>query len=108
MKWLSFFVCLLTIVSFGQAESVQAAPPDELVAAAKKEGVLEFYAGSTLGPQGAQLLGNAFNRTYALDIKVNYTPSSAYTKDVASVVGQAAMGIPPDMDVMIVMVFSAV
>ncbi len=103
MKRLSFFVCLLTIVSFGQAESVQAAPIDELVGAAKKEGVIEFYAGSTLGPQGAQALAKAFNRKYALDIKVNYTPSSGYAKDVGNVVSRAAIGIPPEMDVMIVM-----
>jgi hypothetical protein len=35
---------------------------EELVGGAKKEGVIELYAPSTLTPQGAQALGEAFNK----------------------------------------------
>ncbi|MBI2998631.1 MAG: extracellular solute-binding protein [Deltaproteobacteria bacterium] len=103
MKRKSLFICVLAVASFVLAESVQAASVDELVAAAKKEGAIEFYAASTFGPQGGRALGKAFNQKYGLDIKVNYTPSSSYTTDVGKVVSRAAMGMPPDMDVMIVM-----
>ena len=35
---------------------VSAAPLDDLIAGAKKEGVIEFYGPSTLGPEGAQAI----------------------------------------------------
>ena len=60
-----------------------ATPLEDLVAAAKKEGVIELLAPSTTGEKGAQTLGNAFNKKYGLNIKINYTPSSNMTGDVA-------------------------
>ena len=38
-----------------------AAPLDDLIAAAKKEGTLDFYGPSTLKSDGAQALAQAFN-----------------------------------------------
>jgi hypothetical protein len=36
-----------------------AAPLDDLIAAARKEGILNFYGPSTLKPEGAQVLAQA-------------------------------------------------
>lgn len=78
------------------------APVDDLVAAAKKEGVIEMLAPSTLTPKGAQALAEALNQRYGLNIKFSYHPSSNMTGDVAKVIGRAASGVSPEWDVMIV------
>ena len=90
------------LLLFGHLQIAVAAPIDDLVAAAKKEGVLELLAPSTTGDKGAQALGNAFNKKYGLNIKVNYTPSSNMTGDVAKLVMGAASRATPDWDVMLV------
>ena len=71
MKQARFFVAAISalFVLAGSAQQSLTAPLDELVAAAKKEGVLDFYAPSTLSPEGAQKLGEAFNKKYSLSIK---------------------------------------
>lgn len=79
-----------------------AASIDELVAGAKREGVLELYAPSTLTPEGAQRLGQAFNKRYGLNLRVNFTPAGAMTRDVGKVVSIAATGQPQDWDVMLI------
>jgi hypothetical protein len=76
-----------------------AAPVDDLVAAAKKEGVIEFYGPSTLGPEGAQALAEGFNKKYGLNIKLNFSPSGNMTRDTAKIVGMSASGHPPEWDV---------
>jgi iron(III) transport system substrate-binding protein len=75
---------------------------NDLIAGAKKEGVIEFHGPSTLTPQGAQALVEAFNKKYSLNIRLNYHPSSNMTSDVAKVIGRAASGIAPEWDVMAV------
>ena len=79
-----------------------AAPIDELIAAAQKEGVIQFYAPSTLGPEGAQKLAEAFNKKYHLNINMQYIPSGSMTGDVAKVAGLAVAGVPPEWDLMVV------
>jgi len=79
-----------------------AAPIDDLVAAAKKEGIIEFYAPSTLTPEGAQKLNEAFNRKYNLNIRLNYSSSSNMVSDVTKVLTHAAAGAPPEWDLMVV------
>ena len=104
MKRLSFLaaslVALAAVVASGQ--DALAAPIDELIAAAKKEGRIEFLAASTVTPQGAQKLGEAFNKKYSLNIKLNYHPSGNMAKDVGKVVSHAAAGAPPEWDLMVV------
>ena len=56
----------------------QSAPVDDLIAGAKKEGVLELYAPSTL------------------------TPAGAMTRDVGKIVSIAATGQPQEWDVMLI------
>lgn len=93
---------LVSLLLFGDLPSTFAAPIDELVAAAKKEGVLELLAPSSTGPAGVQALGNAFNKKYGLNIKVNYTPSSNMTGDVAKLVMGAASRATPEWDLILV------
>src|ERR1041385_3250715 len=79
-----------------------AAPIDDLIKAAKQEGTLEFYAPSTLTPQGAQAIGTAFNKKYGLNIKLQYSPSGNMTRDIGKVVGLGASGVPPQWALMVV------
>ncbi len=104
MKRLKFFmagVIALTALS-AWAQRALAAPLDDLIAAAKKEESLDFYAPSTLTPEGAQKLNEAFNKKYNLQIKLNYYPSGAMTRDVGKLVSLAATGNPPDWDIMVI------
>lgn len=98
MRILLFGLLLL----FGNYHSALAAPIDDLVTAAKKEGVIELLAPSTTGDKGAQALGNAFNKKYGLNIKVNYSPSSNMTGDVAKLVMGAASHATSEWDLMLV------
>jgi iron(III) transport system substrate-binding protein len=96
-------LCLLGLALAGMAPQwATAAPLDDLIAGAKKEGVIEFHAPSTLGPDGAQALAAGFNKKYGLNVKLNYSPSGNMTRDVAKVVGLSASGQPPEWDLMVV------
>src|SRR5215472_17687507 len=78
------------------------APVDDLIKAAKQEGTIEFYAPSTLTPQGAQAIGAAFNKKYGLNVKLQYSPSGNMTRDIGKVVGLGATGVPPEWDLLVV------
>ena len=88
--------------SFGSSLAASAGPVDELIAGAKKEGMIEFYGPSTLGPDGAQALLGWFNKKYGLNVKLSYSASGNMTRDTAKVVGLSASGQPPEWDVMVV------
>jgi hypothetical protein len=53
---------LVLLLLFADLPSTFAAPLDDLVGAAKKEGVLDLLAPSTTGGKSAQALGAAFNK----------------------------------------------
>jgi iron(III) transport system substrate-binding protein len=93
---------LSLLLLLSSRQSAFAAPLDDVIAGAKKEGVLELLAPSTTGDKGAQALGNAFNKKYGLNIKINYTPSSNMTGDVAKLVMGAASRATPEWDLMLV------
>src|SRR6186997_675747 len=90
---------LALMASAGMTGVGFAAAGDDLIAAAKKEGVIDFYGPSTLGPEGAQAIVSAFNKKYGLNIKVNFTPSGNMTRDTAKVIGLSASGQPPEWDI---------
>jgi iron(III) transport system substrate-binding protein len=103
MKRLKFLIATLALSILSEwPHWAFAAPIDELIAAAKKEGAIEFYGPSTLTPQGAQALGEAFNKKYGLNIALKFSPSGNMIADVSKVVGMAATGVPPDWDLMVV------
>jgi iron(III) transport system substrate-binding protein len=95
-----FFLPALFLIAY--VPTTFAAPIDDLIAAAKKESVIELLAPSTTGDKGAQALGAAFNRKYGLNIKINYTPSNNMTGDVAKLVMGAASRTAPEWDLMLV------
>ena len=78
-----------------------AAPLDDLIAAARKEGTVNFYGPSTLKSEGAQALAQVFNKKYGTNIDVKFIPSGSMTRDVGKVATQAATGAPPEWDVMV-------
>jgi iron(III) transport system substrate-binding protein len=103
MKYSCLLASILTIaIALGWPSDTLAAPIDELVAAAKKEAVLNLHAPSTLGPQGSAELIAAFSKKYGPHIRVNYIPSSSFTTDISRVISQSALGVPPEYDLMLV------
>lgn len=102
-RWRRSASCSLALaLVVGSIAAAAAAPLDDLIAGAKKEGVIELYAPSTLTPQGAQSLSEAFNKQYGLNLKLNFSPSGSMTRDVGRIVGIAATGQPQEWDVMLV------
>ena len=99
-KFISFGLVMFTILC--AAPRLMAAPLDDLIAGARKEGTLEFYAPSTLTPQGAQAIGAGFNKKFGLNVKLQYSPSGNMTRDIGKVVGFGASGVPPEWDLMVV------
>lgn len=93
---------LAAIVLAGWSSHALASAQDELVAAAKKEGTIEFYGPSTLTPNGAQELSAAFNKRYGFNITLQYNPSGNMVRDVSKIVSQALTGVPPQWDAMVV------
>lgn len=103
MKTRNLFVAGSTVLlMFAALLVASVAAPPELIEAAKKEGVIEFYGPSTLTPEGAQALAEAFNKKYGLNTTLNFHPSGAMTRDVGKLVGLAAAGQPPEWDLMVV------
>lgn len=92
---------LLVALFFLRNTTLYAAPVDDVIAAAKKEGALEFYAPGTLTAQGAKQLEDAFNKKFGTDIRITYSQSGSMTADVSKYIGEAASGNPPQWDVMI-------
>ena len=95
-------VSLFLFAATGRCAWAAAATIEQLVAAAKGEDSIEFYAPATLAPKGAQELGAAFNKKYNLNIKLNYSSAGNMAKDAGKVVSQAAAGFPPEWDLMVV------
>jgi len=104
MKLMKLFsACLVALLAFtGLADRITAASLDELIAAAKKEGVIEFYAPSSITPRGAEELSAAFNKKYGVNNRLRYHPSGNMTRDVGKLVGMAATGVAPEWDLMVV------
>jgi iron(III) transport system substrate-binding protein len=99
----SISVILLGIIlAIAWSGIVEASATDKLIAEAKKEAVIEFYGPSTLTPQGAGLLEDAFNKKYGLNTKLTFHPSLNMTRDVGKFVGMAASGVAPEWDTMVV------
>ena len=92
---------LVSLLFFPVWELLNAATVDQVIAAAKKEGALEFYAPSTLTAQGAKQLEDAFNKNFGTDIRINYSQSGSMTADVSKYIGEAAAGNRPQWDVMV-------
>jgi iron(III) transport system substrate-binding protein len=93
---------LATAILLGLSGIAAAGAIEDLVAAAKKEGAMEFYAPSSITPQGAEELRAAFNKKYGVTTKLQFHPSGNMTRDVGKLVGMAATGVAPEWDIMVV------
>ena len=98
-RLLSMFIVALFVVA-GATRMAPAAPIDDLIAAAKKEGRVEYFAPGTLTPKAAKAIAKAFNKKHGLDIKVNYTPSGGISRQVGMLISQSTTGMEPEWDVM--------
>lgn len=97
-----FPIYFLLLATATATKFALAAPIDDLIKGAKQEGTIEFYAPSTLTPQGAQAVAAAFNKKYGLNVKLQYSPSGNMTRDIGKVVGLGASGVAPEWDLMVV------
>jgi spermidine/putrescine-binding protein len=93
---LILFLFLTLLLGNGSA----AAPPNikDVVVAANKEGVLDFYAPTQVEERGARRLNAAFNRKYGISVTFIYSPSANMDKDLASLITQVATGGATDFD----------
>src|SRR5512135_859295 len=101
-RLLRFLIYFLLLATAAATKFALAAPIDDLIKGAKQEGTIEFYAPSTLTPQGAQAVAAAFNQKYGLNVKLQYSPSGNMTRDIGKVVGLGASGVAPEWDLMVV------
>jgi iron(III) transport system substrate-binding protein len=93
-------LCLSIALALDQHTLAQTT--DELVAAAKREGTLEFHAPSSLGPKAVQELNAAFNKVYNLNVRLSYNPSSSFTADLAKMISRMTAGMAPEWDLTVI------
>ena len=98
-----FSLCLIVLIAvLAWSDAARAGALEDLTAGAKKEGSIEFYGPSTLGPEGAQALAAGFNKKYGLNITLHFNASGNMTRDTGKVIGLSASGQPPEWDIMVV------
>ena len=96
-------VLAVLLLSDAQVGAQDQATVERLVTAARREGSIQFYGPSTLGPKGAQELAAAFNKKYGLNITMSFSPAGNMVRDVAKVVTAGAAGVPPEWDLMVIL-----
>src|SRR3972149_1010828 len=101
MRFLVAFVFMLALQLTSIPRAISA-PSDDLTAAAKKEGAVEFLFPSSWPPPGVDAIGEAFNKKYGLNLKVGRYASQQMAQDVSKVMTRAAVGAAPEWDVMVV------
>jgi ABC-type Fe3+ transport system substrate-binding protein len=92
-------IVLLLLTFLPEASSAAAPGIKEIIAAANKEGVLDFYAPSQVEERGARRLNAAFNRKHGLSVTFKFSPSANMDKDLAGIITQMATGGATDFDV---------
>ncbi|HEX9147203.1 MAG TPA: extracellular solute-binding protein [Candidatus Binatia bacterium] len=104
MKKIKFLIAslLALLVLVKSPSQASAAAIDQLVAAAKKEGTVDFLAPSSWPPKAVDTLGEAFNRKYGVNIKVRHNPTEEMARDVAKIITLAATGAEPEWDLVVV------
>jgi len=104
MRRAKFFLgCLFGLLSMiGSNYCVLAAPLDELVTQANKEGTVDFLFPSSWPPKTVDILGEAFNKKYGTNITIKDNPSQQMARDVAKIITLATTGAPPEWDVVVV------
>lgn len=104
MKATRSFLALFLWLALGAAwvPAARSAPIDNLIAAAKREGAVEFLFPSSWPPPGVEAMGKAFNKRYGLNLKFGRSASQQMARDVSKVITRAAVGVAPEWDLMVV------
>ena len=97
-KQLTLVPLLLLTLLLGNGSGAAPTNIKDVVAAAKKEGALDFYAPTQVEERGARRLNAAFNRKYGISVTFKYSPSANMDKDLASLITQVATGGATDFD----------
>ena len=97
----SIALTVFLLLSLLPEASSAAVAPDvkDVIAAANKEGVLEFYAPTQVEERGARRLNAAFNRKHGISVTFKFSPSANMDKDLAGIITQMATGGATDFDV---------
>jgi len=95
-------ISLALSLCFAWAGGARAAAIDQLVAEAKKEGAVEFLAPSSWPPNGVEMIAEAFNKKYGLNLRVGRHFSQQMNQDVAKVITRASVGVAQEWDVIVV------
>ena len=98
LKQLTLVPLLLLTLLLGNGSGAAPTNIKDVVAAAKKEGALDFYAPTQVEERGARRLNAAFNRKYGISVTFKYSPSANMDKDLASLITQVATGGATDFD----------
>jgi len=98
--WKPFGLVIFLLFTFLLDSGFAATPTNvkDILAAANKEGVLDFYAPTQVEERGARRLNAAFNRKYGLSVEFKYSPSANMDKDLGSLITQVATGGQTDFD----------
>lgn len=90
---------------FSQAPAAPAVADErlaKLIEGARQEKVVDFAGPASLTPAGAEALMDSLNRKYGLNLKINYSPLTSYTRLVAKIISEAQAGQAPTFDVVLV------
>jgi iron(III) transport system substrate-binding protein len=98
LKQLTLVPLLLLTLLLGNGSGAAPINVKDVIAAAKKEGALDFYAPTQVEERGARRLNAAFNRKYGISVTFKYSPSANMDKDLASLITQVATGGATDFD----------
>jgi iron(III) transport system substrate-binding protein len=96
---------LLIPLAASAASAQQSAEVKRLMAAAKEKGEreldLSWSEESFSGTAGARMFAELFNRTYGLNVKVNFTPGPSMTQVAGKISQEVAAGRPASTDVLL-------
>lgn len=102
MKATRSFLALFLALGAASVPPARSAPIDDLIAAARKEGAVEFLFPSSWPPPGVEAMGEAFNKKYGLNLKFGRHASQQMAQDVSKVMTRAAVRAAPEWDLMVV------
>ncbi len=103
VKLKGLIVSVLWLLLTFQANDIQAAEVDRLIAAAKENGEKELNISwaeqSFGGSKGAKMFEALFNRMYGTNIKVNFTPSPSMRAMTGKIIQEVTAGRKPSTNV---------
>lgn len=97
------FLSLITASSYLPGHAATAGSPlSRLIEGARQEKEVDFAGPASLTPAGAQALMDALNKKYGLNLKMNFTALTSYTRLMAQIIAEAQSAQTPTFDVVLV------